>query len=473
MKDFAAQKFAFIDIETTGTSPKSRRIIEVAIIIWQNGKILETFDTLLQPDCSIPPIITSITGIDDQMVAHAPRFADVANKIESLLDSTIFVAHNARFDYGFIKNEFLRLGQNFNAKTCCTVKLARLLFPDFSKFNLGFLSEYFEINLDNHHRALADTTAMLRLWEHWLKEYPEDFMEQLKILNQAPILPSQLDQEQIKNIPDTPGVYFFYGTDRNIPLYIGKSKNLYKRVLSHFSSDHHSTKQAKLVPQIQHIHTETTVGELGALLLESQLVKMHMPVYNHQLRRQKLMYTLQLQMNDNGYEAIEILELNPESIDPSHTWYGCFRTKKAAQEYLDGLVREHGLCAQLLSLEKGDGACFPHQLGRCSGACVGQVKPIMYNLKLIEQLSRLKIRQWPYSGPIMIRETQICGTHEDRHFFDQWCYLGSDFTIEPTLESNSEVNLNTRTFDLDIYKILNRFLKKKNPDFEIRVFPSQ
>ncbi|MFZ1750838.1 MAG: 3'-5' exonuclease, partial [Saprospiraceae bacterium] len=151
--------YAVVDIETTGGMAKRDRITEIAIVLYDGREIIDRYETLIQPDRSIPYEITRITGIDDAMVADAPRFYEVAKKVVEMTDNTIFVAHNVRFDYSFIKEEFATLGYTFTRRQLCTVVLSRKAFPGLKSYSLGNLIKHFDIKVQNRHRAMDDVLA--------------------------------------------------------------------------------------------------------------------------------------------------------------------------------------------------------------------------------------------------------------------------------------------------------------------------
>jgi len=454
------QTYAFVDIETTGSSPTTSRITEVAIIIMRDHEVIDTFQSLVNPETSIPAFITKVTGIDEQLVKHAPTFGEIAQTVWEKLQDCIFVAHNVRFDYGLLKNEFKRYDIEFSAKTLCTVKLSRQLYPEHSRHGLDALVQRFNLNVENRHRALDDCQLMIDLWGLWHEADSENLMHSVKQQLRGPILPKNLAPEQVENLPRTPVVYYFYAEKDSIPIYIGKSVDIRKRVLSHFSGDHLSSKQAKMVGQIAHIDFHQTTGELGALLHEAEQIKEYLPVYNRQLRRMKTMYTLHLQETAD-YHTVEIKEIEPFEFLQHKNYYGSFRSQRDAKKVLENFVVELGLCEQGLGLSKGSAACFSHQLGKCHGACVGKVLPVKYNFTLQQALAKYKLKDWWFTGPIAIKESDDSQERSQVHFFDQWCYLG-------TLEAQSDEPLNLGDlhppkFDMDHYKILQRFFRQPRP----------
>jgi len=272
-------RLAFIDLETTGANPQHDRITEIGIVEVEGDQV-SRWSTLVNPQRPIPAFIQQLTGINNAMVAGAPSFAELAEELAQRLQGRLFIAHNARFDYGFVKHEFLRLGQRFRSDVVCTVRLSRKLFPHFPKHNLDSLIERHGLHHPERHRALADADL---IWQFWRKAAQAIDAAQLDaavaLQLQRPSLPPHLDADLLDDLPESPGVYLFHGAN-DVLLYVGKSINLRKRVLSHFAADTREYKEMQLSQQLRRIDWQETVGELGALLLESRLVKTHLPLHN-------------------------------------------------------------------------------------------------------------------------------------------------------------------------------------------------
>src|SRR5438105_6433212 len=288
-----APVIAFVDIETTGTAATEDRITEIGMVTVRAGEV-EEWSTLVNPETPIPGAIQTLTGITSEMVAAAPTFAQLAGELRERLGDHLFVAHNARFDYGFIKNEFARLGISFSARVLCTVRLSRRLYPESRGHNLDALIERHGLSIAQRHRGLDDARA---LWQFVQAIYRDRGAERVQAevdrLLKMPSLPPQLPPDALEKIPEAPGVYFFYGLNR-LPLYIGKSVNLRDRVRAHFSADHKSPQDGRLSAEIQRIDWEETAGELGALLREAHLIKELLPLHNHRLRRKAQAGSLRL-----------------------------------------------------------------------------------------------------------------------------------------------------------------------------------
>ena len=265
--------FAFIDVETTGTKPLEDRVTEVAIIRFSANGNVEAWQSLVNPGIPIPAEIQALTGITNAMVRDAPSYFDVREDVRRLLEGAVFVAHNARFDYGFIKNEFRRLGESFTADVLCTVRLSRKLYPDDDGHGLDAIISRHRLSGFNRHRAMGDTEATAAFVGKASDDHtPEALKLAVKSLLKTPSLPAHLPATALADIPDSPGVYLFYGVN-DLPLYIGKAKHLRERIRAHFSSDHMTPNDIRLSQEMRRIEWLPTAGEFSALLLEAQLVR--------------------------------------------------------------------------------------------------------------------------------------------------------------------------------------------------------
>src|SRR5262245_24692156 len=249
---------AIVDVETTGAHPAWDRVTEIAVVEVDQGDVVTEWSTLLNPGMTIPPAIQSLTGITNEMVADAPAFEDLAAEIYERLDGRVFVAHNARFDYGFLRHEFERAGLRFHARTLCTVKLSRRLYPDYRRHSLDSLIERHGIQCSARHRALGDAQAVwhfLRIAEN--EQGMERLQDVARNLSRMPALPPQIDRAMVDAIPEAPGVYLFYGEGGTL-LYVGKSVAMRSRVLQHFSSDVNSSREQQIARELRRIEWRRT-----------------------------------------------------------------------------------------------------------------------------------------------------------------------------------------------------------------------
>ena len=321
-------KLAFVDLETTGATATSDRITEIGIVeVDADGSVRE-WQQLVNPGTRIPPFIEQLTGISNAMVAEAPDFAEIAVETLRHLEGRLFIAHNARFDYGFLKNEFKRLGIGFRAPVLCTVKLSRSLFPEHKRHNLDSLIERHGLNADARHRALADAQLIHQFWQKiHVDRSSDEIVAALQAQNARPSLPPHLDPGIVDDLPDVPGVYLFYA-ENQLPLYVGKAKDIRQRVLSHFAADHSSAKEMAMAQQVRRIDWIETAGEIGALLKEAALVKQLQPTANRLLRRNDELCTWAIVDEGAGWLRPQLLTARDLDFRPDTAYYGLFKTSR-------------------------------------------------------------------------------------------------------------------------------------------------
>jgi len=453
------EKLIFIDLETTGANPLVDRITEIGIVEVQ-GEQVSHWSTLVNPQTPIPPFIQNLTGISDAMVDSAPLFADLAEDLFARLQGGLFIAHNARFDYGFLRNAFKAAGHSLRAEVLCTVKLSRKLFPEEAKHNLDILIQRHQLQPQGRHRALADADLLWQFWRKLEREIaPDIFAEALAQLLQRPSTPTHLAPEMLDDIPDTPGVYLFYG-ENDALLYVGKSVHLRRRVLSHFNSDHKLFQDMRMSQQIHRLEWRETAGEIGALLLESQLIKDRQPIHNRALRRQRQLCAWQLPPQDDAAAAPALVLAREADFGRTQGLHGLFSSRKKAEAVLREIADANQLCPALLGLENGAQAgkpCFAQQLRRCRGACCGKEPLVLHRARLEAALASLKLSMWPYPGAVALVETAPDGVRQQAHVVNNWCYLGSA-DAEADVWSLLEESPARPAFDVDTYKILVRAL---------------
>ncbi len=449
-------QIAFVDIETTGSRAEYDKVLEIAIICIKDNQIETEFSTLINPQIPFSPFIEMITGIKPRDVKNAPSFEEVQDKVFNLLNDRLFVAHNVGFDYGFIKYEFKRLGLSFNVDRCCTVKLSRHFFPEYRSHNLDSLIQRFNFKCENRHRAYSDTSVLWQFYQHLWKTFPADKIETaIKIISKRPGLPAHIDKTLVDNLPENPGVYIFYG-EEGIPLYVGKSKNIKDRILSHFANINDSAKERDIAQQLRDIEVLETAGELGALLLEAQLVKKLQPVYNKKLRYYEELVCIMVDKNKDGYSVPTVIKITENNVFNINEVLAVHKTKSQAKKHLENTAEHHHLCKVLLGIEKSTSGCFNFKIGKCSGACCGKESQLLYNARFSAAFSRTAIQNWPYKEAIMIDEIDIEKRAGERHIFSNWQYLGVVKYTEDTahFEAVSEA-----LFDYDRYIILKNYLK--------------
>lgn len=445
--------YVVLDLETTGGSPVHDRITEIAAVRIENGHEVARWSSLVNPGTTISMFIERLTGISNQMVRQAPAFAELAPHLLELLDGAVLVAHNARFDHGFLQNELARLEIRLRVKTLCTVRLSRLLYPGHRSHGLDAIMQRHGLSSASRHRAMGDVDMVLA----WLDLAGRELgMERIRrhaaaLLQGSAALPPQLETA-LAEIPESSGVYLFYG-EGPMPLYIGKSVNLRKRVLSHFQASDKQAREMRIVQEIRRVECVQTVGELGALLLEARLIKERQPLHNRQLRRQSTLCAWRLNPNPAARPLLSLVrgeELDPAQFDQM---YGVYRSKAQALTALRELADRHTLCPQVLGLESCQGHCFAHQLGRCKGVCCGQEKPELHHLRVQLALTEQRLKVWPYAGKIGLREHNPQTGQTDIHLFHQWrhlCTVRNEAELADALSSVDQV----LAFDLDTYRLL-------------------
>ena len=462
-----APSLAFVDLETTGTRAGDDRVTEIGIVRVDAGgadgqfRVVE-WSTLVDPEVPIPPAIVALTGITDAMVAGAPTFPTMAREVAELLDGAVFVAHNARFDYGFLKHEFARAGRAFTARVLCTVRLSRRLFPDAQGHGLDAVIARHCLPAVDRHRALGDARALWSFLQVLYRDVAVDAVEvAAKRILRIPSLPPQLPPDALDALPETPGVYLFYG-DNPLPLYIGKSINLRDRVAAHFSSDWRSETDLRLSQEIRRIEHEETAGELGALLREATLVKSRMPAHNRALRRKGEAGVLTL--TESGVPAYApAAAIEPDTLRDG---YGPFGSRAGARETLRTLAALHQLCWRRLGLERRPGGpCFQRQLRRCAGVCVGEEDATAHDARLAGALAPLAIPPWPCTGSALVRERAVFAERTDVHVLRDWCWLG---TARDEGELSELLQAPPRPqFDIDV----TRLLLKRHAAGTLRLLP--
>ena len=362
--------YAIIDIETTGTSYLNGKITEIAILIHDGHRVIDEFSTLINPEQKIPYYIQQLTGITNRMVNDAPKFFEVAKKIVEMTEDQIFVAHNVSFDYNFIRQEFKNLGYDFVREKLCTVKLSRKLIPMKRSYSLSNLCADLNIENPHRHRAMGDAKATATLFDMLLSIDPNPAGISTQGLN------SSLKPEFIKKLPEETGVYYFLD-DKHEIIYVGKSTNIKSRVLSHLNNS--TTKRAlEMKNRVVEIDFEITGSELVALLLESNEIKKHKPVYNRALRRSIFNFGLFSDVDENGYIRFMVSRIDENSEQAPLT---TFSSSMAAKKYLFTLVEENHLCQKLCGLYETKSSCFQYKIKECYGACIAEESPEDYNLR--------------------------------------------------------------------------------------------
>lgn len=378
--------YAVIDIETTGGSARLERITEIAVYIHDGERIVEEYSTLINPERNIPYFITSLTGITNEMVEDAPKFYEVARRIVEITDGHIFVAHNARFDYSFIRQEFSMLGYNFKRPMLDTVALSRKLLPGHKSYGLGNLCKDLQIVINGRHRAAGDALATVKLLELLIEKDKSLLSGSIMKNRKTAKLHPALDTGRLKEIPEEPGIYYFFDEKGDI-IYVGKSRNLSQRINTHLSNNT-SVREMEMRSVTADITWERTGSELIALLMESAEIKSIKPRFNRAQRRTGFRWGIYSDTDDKGYIRFCYRNVSDDEVPLS-----VFTSRDRARGKLEQIITAYNLCQKLCGLYETGGACFHHQVGLCRGACSGLEEPKSYNERALLALDEFIFRE--------------------------------------------------------------------------------
>jgi DNA polymerase-3 subunit epsilon len=463
--------FAIIDVETTGGNAHFEKITEIAIVLHDGDRVMDTFSTLINPERSIPWSITQLTGITDEMVAQAPKFYEIAKKIVEMTENAIFVAHNVSFDYAFVKEEFNRLGYDFNRKKLCTVQMSRKTFPGLPSYSLSNLKKHFGIHANRSHRALDDTLATVEIFERILagQSGSKNIKQVIDYGLREAKLPPGISLEQLRALPELCGVYYFHDSKGTV-IYVGKSLNIRKRIVEHFADK--TPKGEKLRTGVAHISCDVTGSELAALLFESAEIKRIQPPVNRAQRNTKHLGCIFRYTDQNGYTCLaagKITAKNAQKLDI----VADFPKIEHARNQLLSMVKQHELCYRLSHLDNSDRACFHYSIRQCKGACIGAESPLEYNGRAEQAIQQVNKR---LIGSFLLvdkgrtaTEKTIFGVRNGRFigfgFFDS---EENHFTAETLFDNFSFYNKD----DPDAGKIIQGFLEKKHGLKVIKIDPN-
>lgn len=366
--------YAIVDIETTGGYANNHRVTEIAIYHHDGMRITNHYHTLINPWRTIPYFITGLTGINYEMVKESPSFEEVAQEIYDQLKDRVFVAHNAHFDYSFLKKEFEGAGINWNSKKLCTVRLSRKIIPGLASYSLGRLAESLGIKIKNRHRAGGDAEATSQVFDLLLKRDNAGVIAKaLKRNSGETILPPNLDKSEFDKLPAKAGVYYFLDGRSNV-IYVGKAVNIKKRIAGHFTGEAREWNRSNIRNEIHHITYELTGNELIALIFESQEIRRLWPKYN---------LAQKVRTEEWGVFDYEdragLLRFSVNTVSRGARPLISFSSKGDAWNFMWEKVREYDLCPKLSGLQLSKGLCFSYQTGECKGACMGVESVKKYN----------------------------------------------------------------------------------------------
>ena len=379
--------YAIVDIETTVGYAAANGIIELSIQIFDGTTIVEEFETLVNPGQHIPKYIQAFTGITNEMVENAPYFEEVAEKVFTILQGNIFIAHNVNFDYSFIKNHLAFFGYTLNTKKLCTVRLSRQIFPGFPSYSLGNLCQSLGIELNNRHRAGGDALATVTLFKLLLQnDKSECIINSLKRNSKEQTLPPNVPKDHFLQLPSTPGVYYFHDSKGKI-VYVGKAKNIKTRVNSHFSNNSDSKQKQNFVRHVHGISFLSTATELMAAILESTEIKRLWPSFNTSQKRAEEVFGIFVYEDQNGYMRLAI-EKKRKSSNPIYT----FHYKVDGHGVLRKLMKEFSLCPKLCFMQTSTDKCQGIIDEHCNGACEKEESPKLYNERVLGAIASLTKR---------------------------------------------------------------------------------
>ena len=451
--------FAVIDIETTGGSPDRDRITEIAIILHDGEQVQKRYSTLINPECRIPSEISRLTGITNEMVEKAPKFYEVAKDIVTLTENAVFVAHNVRFDYGFVKAAFRELGYMYQRKTLCTVRLSRKTFKGLPSYSLGRLCDALDIQIKDRHRAMGDAEATAILLDRILKTKGIPEQDWLDDESKKTAIPPLLQESVLESIPENAtGVYYFHDRNGHV-IYVGKALDIKKRILQHFALGGKGNKRSmQMKNEIADISFERTGDELIALLLESDEIKKIKPIYNISQKKARAIpyFGIFNEYDPLGYIRFYIRKLK-EGDEPLST----ADNLSGARDILHRMVDQHQLCQSKCDLHQMPGPCFHFHLHKCLGACMAEEAAEAYNLRAIEAIKKHSFHQESFfiigKGRADDERSVIC--------IEKGQYKGFGYAEtaqgQPDLQSLRE-SIRSYPHNRDIQQILCTYLKRSH-----------
>jgi len=374
--------YAVVDLETTGGRASRDKVIEIAIVLHDGEQIIDTFQSLIDPECYVPYGITQLTGISQEMVQGAPKFYEIARKVVEMTEGAIFVAHNVRFDYSFLREEFRRLGFTYTRKNLCTVRLSRKAFPGLPSYSLGNLIRFMNWQAENRHRALDDALATAELLRRILsqKENKEEANAMVNLGVKEALLPKNFSIEKIHALPEACGVYYFHNQQGDV-IYVGKSINIKKRIAEHFADK--TGKAQKLQQHAYDLSFELTGSELIALLLESHEIKRLRPPINRAQRVRRFPYAIHTSEDEQGYLRFELSKVTAKERKKLNI-ISEYPKITHARGHLNRIREEYELCSKLCGLDKSSSACFHYHIKQCLGACIQNEAPEAYNERALQ-----------------------------------------------------------------------------------------
>ncbi len=440
---------AFIDVETTGLDPAVNRIAEIGVVTVDGDDAAEWTTFIAQPNGqSRRP--GSADGLVEPSEIATPCFKDIAVELEKRLAGRLLIAHNARFDYAFLKAEFQRVRVDFSRDVLCTVMLSRRLYPQHARHDLDSLMQRHDLRANVRHRALPDAQLLWQFWKATHRELPRAVIaDAVSALLVGPVLPDHLDPALINRLPEAPGIYIFHDGDDEL-LHVGEARNLKLHLIDYFRLDRASTKSLSIAHRIRKITWRVTQGMLGARL---QRVGVLDAMSSRKRARDKHRFLWRL--IPDRYPILDLVPIAGASLSCGNEYFGMFQTERKARNALLRLARKHYLCHALLEIPDASGApCLACCEGGKIHRCDAKVQRLKHLMKAFEALKPFRIATWPYPGPIGVRE------RSDVHIFDDWRYLGS---ARNETEIHEALKTRPRDFDKEVFGLLSEMLPKLPP----------
>ena len=456
--------YSIIDIETTGNHALQHDITEIAIINFDGEKITDKFCTLIRPESYVPYFISHLTGITDGMVEDAPSFEDVAEQIEEFTRDRIMIAHNAHFDYTFLKHAFQRIGKSFQRKTLCTLHLTKKIIPGLPSYSLHNLCRALNVTQKPTHRAEPDALAALEVFMHLqIRDKFNVIASALRKRNAESNYPPNLSREILVQLPEAAGVYYFLDQHGNI-LYVGKAKNLKHRIHSHFGSNSSTRARTRLMNQIHHLNYSLAGNELVAMLMESAEIKKHFPPFNYAQKIAENNFGLYCYEDGKGYHRFGLKKL--KTLDRP---LASFSSLIEARSFLTEQQKAFHLCPKLCGLQKSLNECFGFHAGNCDGACCGKVEVGEYNGRVKAALETFKSDSRSYAIIGNGRSGEECSVV----LLEDGKYLGFGFIEKesiPSEFSDIKTRIQFHKDNREVQGIIQSYLRS-NSDFRV-VYPS-
>ena len=424
--------YAILDIETTGGKYNEEGITEIAIYQHSGREVTDQFITLINPERAIQPFVEKLTGINGKMLHNAPRFFEVAKRIIEITDNCLIVAHNADFDYRVLRTEFKRLGYKYERDSICTVNMSKKLLPDLESYKLGKLARSLGIPISDRHRAQGDALATVKLFELLLeKDSSKQILKsQIKTLKSHQVPSKYLSI--IEELPNATGVYYLHNAAGDV-LYIGKSKNIQKRVRTHLTAK--DRKSQKIQKKLHKVNFETTGSELIALLKEQHEIKRNQPQINKDGRYRIYPMGIRIDRESNYHQLVL------EQVRNHRDYLVVFKNGRSAKNIIKQWIETHQLCHKYSFIQDIDGACYGYKNNKCKGACLEEESPNSYNERLLQLLDK---NNYPYDDFLMIESGRKNGEYSYIYVENQ-CFKGYGF-----YELNHQINSRK--------KILNRMI---------------